>query len=274
MQDVPLDESYRNRRNEALVKSTLGQIVVWTLRVALVVFMLGFGFWLCVFVNDIARSFLMSTNVLTVANGGEGFEFSRSVFGNTLETITPPENLDFFSVVPVANTTDTQVVLNKFLIFVQNGNVLTLLLASILICYSIVLVVLWKCGPCSKRTWAVATGEDEDDFETVWSGFLCALIAFGIGSIMLVWFYPPDLVGYYEFDEWLYVPGNLEVANGLGYAGMILISSPCWIAIALALLSILGVVLRTAYEIPRDWFNSRQVRHTVSSEIEHEHVGP
>lgn len=34
---------------------------------------------------------------------------------------------------------------------------------------------------------------------------------------VLVSFVPPNVVGYYEFDKWLYVLGNLELPNGLGH---------------------------------------------------------
>ena len=44
-----------------------------------------------------------------------------------------------------------------------------------------------------------------------------AMFRFPLVFDVLVSFVPPNVVGYYEFDKWLYVLGNLELPNGLGH---------------------------------------------------------
>lgn len=265
VEEIPVGDGGGASQMNWFAESQFGKCSIPFLKRLMFVLALSVGFWLCVLGNDIIRTFFASINILIVANGGEGSTVYRNVFGVELEPIEPPENLDFFSEVQVPNTTATVVVLNEFLVGVQNFNVFTFVVTASLFCVGFAVYGLWACGPCTEEVWREAldcADEETDCYAIGCCGAMCVIF---VGTIVMVWFFPPDVVGFYEFDEWLYVPGNLDLANQLGYAGIIVISSPCWIAIVLCLMAVLIVVCVAVYDScfkqsRRGHFGSREGR--------------
>ena len=174
---------------------------------------------------DILRTFLASINLILEGIGG---------FGIAFDSIDPPEGLDVFTVLFNATNGTDVIELNTFLVYVQNGNLLTLLGGACLLSPLALGFIVYKCGFCKRATWSYAfesvTSDDSPESACYCDGVYGILLVFcTFAAFTIVWFVPIDMVQILELQEWLYLPGNETLANFLAYVALVVISMPCWL---------------------------------------------
>ena len=203
----------------------------WHKRLVLFIYFVGLSVlvWVCVS-GDIVRTFIGALNMLLVVVAGKGFEF---------ESIPPPESVDFFKVVPDNATGEVLdvVELNPFPVYLLNGNLLTFLVTVCVMPICLVAFLVFQCKICSEEEWMRALedpGPFPDAFEedgtppiVILGG--CIFIVCVFGSIFCVWLGLIDMLDALQLHEWLFVPGNEELANGLGYSLIVAVLWPCWV---------------------------------------------
>ena len=114
-------------------------------------------------------------------------------------------------------------VLNEFLVQVPNVNVITFLILASFPCFGLFIFGLCAkdcaCVPCTRKFGNLHCNLLQNRQRQLRLCMACAspMFQFLLVLDVLVSFVPPNVVGYYEFDKWLYVLENLELPTDFGH---------------------------------------------------------